>query len=293
MRLLVAILALSGCAVVGEPGVGETDEPPIDGIARTPLAGEACANEDEPAAEVRKAIGRVRALAGLSPLRCDARATSAARGHCDYVLANHELTHVQRRGQRKFSGATAADRLRAASVADELAGEVIANTDGAGVILASYGFMNSVYHRAFFLRSETLSYGYAGSYGCATFDFGRRPGRAKEVMVVWPPTGSFNVPFAFYAARETPNPTVDGDVVGSPVSLIGLRPLSRLTATLTGPGGDVAVITVTHDSDPNGLVRVGEAHLIPRQPLEPSTQYHAAFTVDGERFETTFTTVAR
>lgn len=295
MRTLVAAwsIALAGCGGGSSEAEQPMDEPLIDGVAQTPIAPDACANESADAAEVRMAIARVRALAGLPSLHCDVRASAAARGHCDYVLANGEMTHVQQKGHRKFTGELAADRLRAASFEDDLAGEVLANTAGAGVILAPYGFMNSVYHRALFLRTETVSYGYAGGEGCATIDFGRRARVRDDVTVVWPPPGSFNVPLAFYASRETPNPTPGRDVVGSPISLVRVRALPSVEATLVGPEGALPATLLTHTNDPNRFVRVGEAHLIPLRALAPSTRYRAEFIVAGERIETSFTTAAR
>jgi hypothetical protein len=151
--------------------------------------------------------------------------------------------------------------------------------------------MNSVYHRPFFLRPEVVSFGYGATSMCATIDFGRTASSRKlQATILWPPPGSWNVPYAFYSARETPNPVPGTSIVGSPVSLVRTSTINRLVATMTGPDGEVPSVTLTHSNDHSKLVRPGEAHLIPRAPLSPNTEYLARFQVGAEVFETKFRT---
>jgi uncharacterized protein YkwD len=283
ISLLLALNAF-GCtaAVEEEPTPGAE----IQGVYRSPIESVPCPDEDDDGASVRLTIARVRALAGLSGLRCDSAASRAARGHCDYVVANGELTHVQQRGRKAFTGETFADRLHSAGFAEDPGGEVLANFSGGGAILGADGFLNSVYHRALFLRSEMTSFGYGHSAACATLDFGRDT-KASAITVVWPPPGSFDVPRTFNAARETPNPMPGLSAVGAPISLVRPQALPRFDASLTGPKGNVEARLITHANDPHKFVRVGEAHLVPLSPLEPRTTYRARF---GDIAETTFTT---
>jgi uncharacterized protein YkwD len=286
--LLVLCLSTVACAATTHEEVAdeETAVEAVSGAYQSPLADVPCAGEDDDTRDARMAISRVRALAGLAPLRCDAAAEVAARGHCAYVVANGELTHVQQRGRKAFSGVSFTDRLAAASFGEDPGGEVLANITGSDAILGASGFINSVYHRALFLRSEMTSFGYGHLPGCATIYFGRDT-RREEVTVVWPPNNAFNVPTTFYSSRETPNPIPGTTTVGSPISLIRSRALPALVATLTGPNGIVATRLITATNDPAKMVRVGEAHLVPLQPLAKRTTYRARF---GELGETTFTT---
>jgi uncharacterized protein YkwD len=297
--VLFAAFACSACA----PGVAaiddESDTPAeVTGAYRTAVLDLPCPGaEDEDTASARHAIARVRALAGLAPIRCDAAASAAARGHCAYVVANGTLTHVQSRDASGFTGEQFDDRLAAASFADDPAGEVIASITGADAIVGPRGFLNSVYHRALFLRGETISFGYGSVGGCATIDFGRSRNTADvpHVTVIWPPDGAKNVATTFFSSRELPNPLPGSTVVGSPVSLIRTRAIARVDASLHGPLGAVAAAVVTSSSDPSSLVRSSEAHLVPLEPLAPNTAYSARFTldegaVDSELIESRFTT---
>lgn len=279
----------------GEELGDETRAAELSGEYRSELIDSPCAHEDEDAAAARRAIARVRALTGLPMLRCDQAASTAARAHCRYIEWNGgALTHAQERGKKGFTGETFQDRLVAEGFADSPAGEVLATLTSAPSILGSRGYLNSVYHRSFFLRAETVSFGYGASENCSAVEFGRMkdPRAVPAVTVVWPPHGARSVPFAFHAARETPNPVPGSVVVGAPISLIRTTALARIDATLHGPGGLVRTTILAHSNDPNRLVRVGEAHLIPLAALAPNTLYRARFDVGDEIIETSFTTSA-
>lgn len=283
--LLFAALAAAACTA--NPGAGPADElAEIDGVYRAALDDAPCADEDDDVRAARVAISRVRALAGLPALRCDRAAAVAAVGHCRYVIEHGELTHVQERGRKGFTGVSFEDRLRSAGFSEDPGGEVLANITGREAITSPAGFVNSVYHRALFLRSELTSFGYGRVGACATIDFGRDTKRA-DVTVVWPPPGTYNAPTTFFSSRETPNPVPGSTLVGAPISLVRQKPLPRLTATLEGPGGPIASVLLTAGNDPHKLIRPGEAHLVPRAPLAPRTTYRARF---GDVADTTFTT---
>ncbi|MBI2390766.1 MAG: CAP domain-containing protein [Deltaproteobacteria bacterium] len=238
----------------------------------------ACPGETADAAQARAAIARVRARAGLAPLTCDAAATRAATGHCRYLSLNHEFAHTQSPGKPGFTGATMQDRLAREGFRSDPAGEVLATLTGAAALDDPGGFINSVYHRPFFLRTETTVFGYGSTEGCATFDFGRPKGAvAAKARTVWPPDGSTGFPRAFRADRESPSPIPGAKEVGAPVSLITTEPLASVTASLQGPGGPVAAVVLTAANDPAKLVRAGEVHLIPRAPLAARTRYEVVF----------------
>lgn len=301
-RFLFAIVPVCLVACASNGVEVDASSPDIAAEFVAPISELACPNEDADTASARRAIAKVRAMAGLPALRCDRAAAIAAKGHCRYVVLNGgQLTHVQKKGRPGFTGVTLDDRLAAAAFTESPAGEVLANITGATSITSPAGYLNSVYHRPFFLRRETTSFGYGSEGACSTIDFGRARDRAHprrddddDRAVIWPPNGARNVPFEFYSSRELPNPVPGTTVVGSPVSLIGKNGIRRVVATLEGPGGAVRATTLTRASDPNKLVREGEAHLIPLAPLAADTTYRARFVVTGEDdtavYETTFHT---
>ena len=271
----------------------------IQAAYKTPLGTSACPGEDEDTAAARGAVARVRAMAGLSPLRCDGAASLAATHHCDYVVANHVFTHVQTPGRPEFTGVNFWDRLSVQHFTEKPSAEVLTSYSGAMAVEDAEGLVNSVYHRAPFLRGEQTSFGYGHGRGCATIDFGRiGEAGSSDARVVWPPDGSSNVPTTFHADREVPNPLPGSVVVGSPVSLVAGGTLVDVGATLTDPSGAVLpAVLITQATDANKLVHAGEAHLVPRAPLAANTQYVARFHghfAKGGAFEmtTTFTTGA-
>lgn len=275
--------ASAGCSAPLASAAGaEVDEGTsalrVSAEPRTPVDQRACPGEDAAATEARQAVAYLRSIAGLPPLRCDARASRAAAGHCVYLVTNGEFSHLQRRGRPKFTGVTFVDRLEAAGFEDDPGGEVLASFGGAQAIDHPRGWMNSVYHRAPFLRIENVSFGYGGQTGCAAIEFGRKD-RAKPppAQIVWPPDGARGVPTTFRADREIPNPVPGATAVGGPVSLIGTEPIVQIEAELVGPKGRLPAALITADNDLSGLVRKGEVHLVPRAPLLPGTDYVATF----------------
>ena len=121
------------------------------------------------------------------------------------------------------------------------------------------------------------------------------PTPIQAAAVIWPPNGATGVPVAFHAARESPNPMPGAaPIVGSPISWIGTEVLTQEQASLTSPSGAVATRLITHDNDPNRMVRPREAHLVTLAPLQPKTTYTATFAARGKSGDlsgnTTFTT---
>ena len=271
--------------VQGKPGV--LDLPPAS-------RGTPCPGESKDAQAAREAVAVTRAWVSLPPLSCDLQAAAAAQAHCVYLDANHLISHVEEKGKPSFYGVTLQDRLAKAGFKLDASGEVVATLTGRNAVLGARGFMNSVYHRAFFLRAESTVVGYGGTLTCATLDFGRPKTPPAPVAVVWPPDGAVNVPRAFQADRELPNPVPGSKEVGSPISWIGNGALTKIEATLTGPKGKVDGTIITHENDPGKLVRVGEVHFVPKAVFAKKTSYTMTFRATSGKaqllFRTTFTT---
>ena len=83
---------------------------------------------------------------------------------------------------------------------------------------------------------------------------------------------------------------------GGPISLVTGHALVAVVGVLMGPDGPVEAVLLTAANDPAKLVRAGEAHLVPKQPLAPNTTYVAHFGfLDASKavaLKTTFTTGA-
>ena len=95
-------------------------------------------------------LNRLRAAVGMTPLRRNAQLERAADLHAGYLAVNRAAGHFQQPGRPSFSGATPAERVRAAGYAQARSGENAAagNTNG---IEAIDGLMAAIYHRLGFL----------------------------------------------------------------------------------------------------------------------------------------------
>lgn len=293
--MVIATAFVAACSFDGgdEP---EYPSPAVRAPFRAAMDEQACPGEDDDTRAARLAIARVRAMAGLPALRCDTAASEAARGHCHYLVVNDELSHFQTMGRPAFTAVSFEARLAQRSFVDAPASEVIASFSGAPAIEGPRGFLDSVYHRAPFLRWETVSFGYGHEARCVTIDFGKAldDEPPPDRLVVWPPDGATSVPRSFHAAAEVPNPVPGRSVVGYPVSLFGAPSTHVLSVEMTDARGPVDAIVVTATNDPAHLVRAGEAYLIPKSPLARNGDYRVRFVLGTERgssvVETRFTT---
>lgn len=260
--------------------------------------GKPCADTAPGAEEVAASLSRVRAMAGLPPLDCAPRLEAAATAHAGYMAMNGEFGHVEIEGHAGFTGETPRRRVERVEFEGETGGEVVSQQQRAPSIDSAFGYMNSVYHRAMLLRIETTTFGYGESGAGSVLELGRREDAHQQAQeVIWPPDGATNVPTTFHAASELPNPVAPLEVAGSPISLITGHPLEGLSGKITGPDGAVDAELITAKSDSAKLVRAGEAHLVPRSPLSPNTEYFVQFTFrEGAATitsESSFVTAAR
>jgi uncharacterized protein YkwD len=276
---VLSVAAASSACVAGTPAPNvELAPSPVIAPYQTAPGGKACAREDASASEVRASLSRARAMVGAPPLDCDDSITTAAGAHARYLEANHEFGHTETPGKVGFTGVDVGDRLDAAHFEGACSGEVLSTLSGAASVDGEFGYLNTVYHRALLLRIESTTFGFGSASTSSVLDLGRpEDAHARPQRVVWPPDGATNVPTTFHASFETPNPVAPLDVVGSPVSLVTGHALTALAATLSGPSGPADFVLVTADDDPAKLVRVGEAHLVPKAPLQPNSTYVATF----------------
>jgi uncharacterized protein YkwD len=102
-------------------------------------------------AELEKLVNADRARAGLAALTIDARLTQVARAHSEDMVKHHFVGHVSP------STGSAADRLRAASIAAQLVLENVARAYSPGEV--ERGLMESPGHRANLLNNEVTHLG--------------------------------------------------------------------------------------------------------------------------------------
>jgi uncharacterized protein YkwD len=292
--VVAAALSTLACNTTPAP----LDHDPVDAPTLAPADTTPCPGEDADTAAIHASISRARAMAGVAPLRCDAAASAATQHHCKYVVANHEITHVETPGHPEFTGVSFEDRLAAQSFADVPSAEILTSISGPDAIDGRYGMLNTVYHRSPILRPYNSSFGLSLEAGCVTVDFGKPVGSDDTgADVIWPPDGATHVSTYFVSKYESPNPVPGSEMVGSPVSLLTTGHLEQIDATMTAADGTkIDAVLITFASDPAKLVHKGDVHLVPRAPLSPQTKYTVHFhaeDVDAHREidrSTTFTT---
>lgn len=303
MRFALAFVAVLGgatqaCALQTDPDAAsreaELAASPIVAPYLTAPGGKACTGSAD-AVAISTSIARVRAMAGLPAIDCVDSIGAASQAHAGYMATNGVFTHTETEGKPGFTGENPGDRLEHAHYAGSTGGEIMSQQTGAASVDSGFGYLNSVYHRAMLLRVETTAYGYGESAAGSVIDLGR-PEDAKQQAqrVIWPPNGATNVPTTYHAGNEAPNPVAPIELAGSPISLMTGQAFEAVDVVLTGPQGRVDATLITHVNDPAKLVRVGEAHLVPKAPLSPSTKYVVlfAFRQAGApvTLQTTFTT---
>jgi uncharacterized protein YkwD len=295
--VLIAFVFAQGCMQMsGDPSTGQLQTAIIEAPAIVPAGGAPCATESPTAIAIQNDIAHVRSMAGLAPISCDSAAQSAASAHAAYVAVNASLTHTETPSLPSFVGATPPDRLAAFHFEYQVSGEVVGFDGTRECIFGVDGFINSVYHRAPFLRAESVVMGIGSQTGAVTIDFGRTSSHASDAtqVVLWPPNSATHVPTTFAASYEVPNPVPEGaSIVGSPVSLIAQSHLYDVSVTMVD-GNGIAVVgkTLTGSNDSN--VRASEAHFVPYAPLAAGTTFTVTFRVvmndSHQKFTTKFTT---
>jgi len=246
------------------------------------------------AADYERSMGflrlhQARKALGLPDASCDGALMRAAQAHADYLAANGG-GHDEEAGKPGFTGATAADRAKAAGFDGKVAGELIHGFTGG--IDAVDGLWGTIYHRVPMLDPAATAYGlgvakgeriaYVVVAGVPTEPLSPQViGRVPEVAT-YPVHEQVRVPTS-WDGREIPSP-LDPSVprpVGYPLSitLTTADIASVLSARLTTiRGEDVPIWVVAPGSDPAGLLRAS-AFLVAEDALDPETSYTATVTV--------------
>jgi uncharacterized protein YkwD len=172
-----------------------------------------------------KSLNKVRS-AGYGFLTQSAELDVAAQGHAAYVGRTLEVGHVQQPGSPGFTGATIADRLKAAGYTGA-AGEVVAGyATAASVEKVIAGILGTVYHGQILESSgRDIGIGVArditGTQDIVVILVGVKSSAAPQLppatgVKFYPGEAQTDVPPTFYIAGEVPRPLPELSIAGQP-----------------------------------------------------------------------------
>lgn len=262
------------------------------------VLGSAASALADPAGDVRDAVNRIRANAGLRSVELDPSLTEGCMKHTEYLRLNE--------GNPAIAGLRAHDEqpdLPGASDAGADCGKAsdlaFEQTDVADAV--SHGWIAGIYHRRPMLDPTLvkIGVGYAkksnGRYIVA-LRFGKFDGKRGAWPVRYPADHQRDVPFEF--GGETPRP-VPKLPAGYPITLQfpPFDPVTDVSATLTDDSGHVVEAYAADPEHPaTSFPQLGIVSIIAKHPLAPDTTY--VVTIDatwrGQRdtWKWQFTTLA-
>ena len=263
---------------------------------------------DDPSDDAKAGLDRTncyRAIMGLASAQLEPHLDVASQNHAEYMATNGVITHQEDDDLDDYSGEWVWDRAENAGY-EWPNGTVMMETVsvGYGPEAAVDGWVNSVYHRLPFTSPELVETGFGQEDRYSSMTFVAPFPYTKATSVLYPVDGQVDVPTAFNSDQEVPDPAPDATYVGPPITVsVGATSmpgtdqnpfnLQLSEASLEGPDGEVGLITLLPDDDPNLLYGLA---LIPEEPLSPDSEYtlKIAYTWAGgdEDLETTFTTGA-
>ena len=300
---MTAALVLSACG--GGGGDDSPAAPVSGGVAVTipsspaspaplPLDASAPTQSGNIALDGRNWINYRRTQIGMPTVAENARINNAAQGHSDYLRINNLISHDQEPGRQGFTGAKVGERLDAAGYtippAGYAYGEVISGTSNRSGFFMAEELITAIYHRfvifePMFREIGTGAATAASGYNYFTADFATRngygPGLARGTIVTWPFNGQTQVVPNFFSDTEAPDPILDRNEVGYPISV---------HANL-----DTTLAVVSFSMRPRGganleVQRIAPlsqyktaASIVPLAPLRAGTLYDVSFsgTLDG------------
>jgi len=266
-------------------------------------------------------INEYRSAVGLNMLEDNPSLTLAAKWHTKYVFANNEITHIQRKYGRNFSGVTPAERALSCGYNSRFVIENLSRgeKDYQESIKDLFG---AIYHRFGFLNFNINEIGYYRLNDIYVYDMGnsfinkacKKKSNYKSgfvnlckdknkiipknifylqtknnpKVVMWPYDGMKDTPAVFY--EEIPDPLPNYGVCGYPVS-IAFNPyyfqdkkISLISFELFKNGKKVEKTKIiTSQNDVNHMIKKTEFVLFPLERLEYGAHYEvkADFVIDG------------
>lgn len=221
-------------------------------------------------------LNELRAHAQVPPVQADAALQEAAQAHAAYYAENGFTGHHQSPTGAGFTGATPADRIKAAGFTGMCSAES-ASSISHDPVASVDALVNSVYHRTIMFHPALTLVGYGQSVGGSVFNFGGCLNGMPDVdrLYVYPGDGQVDVPTDFLPKTERPNPLPDvAGLVGSPIS-VGVSPW------LEGPVAITRVQIVDQAGVPLSYRRVDDdswAYFMTELPLGAGQTFTVSIT---------------
>jgi hypothetical protein len=230
-------------------------------------------------------LTEMRLRAGLSLLRLDARASRALEKHCDYLESNGQADghgglemHKEEEGKPGYSAEGAA-----AGAAADLAPQVASFHD------ALWSWYPTAWHGQAIVDPGLTTVGVAFKHGVGGLYF-CDPGAPGLPVMVHPVDEALDVPCAFGARGEVPNPVPLSDYgKGCGFPVVARLPFDwkDKDAKITLADGRGQEVPGTASCPKSPATREWPANsqcavFIPSRPLAAGTRYKAQLTVDGE-----------
>ncbi|MDB5761947.1 MAG: hypothetical protein JWQ21_942 [Herminiimonas sp.] len=308
--LLISTLAAAMLAACGGGNGGDSQSAPsssassagapaaVTSAAQLPLAQEPNAPRFTGSTEVDgfNWFNYRRQQLGLSVIARNGALDFAAQSHSNYQKLNDTITHDETAGKPGFTGATLADRLKAAGYAFNqngyAYGEVISATGDTSGFNAADDLIAAIYHRFLIFEPTFKEAGIgaatvSGGYTYFTTDFaanGLDSGIGRGNFITYPAANQQRVPTIFYSDRETPDPVPNQNEVGYPISIH-----ADITATVgvqsftlkEHAGAPLPAQLLSHAN--NAETPASVAAIIPLNVLSAHTTYDVQFigTVSG------------
>ncbi|MCW8199371.1 CAP domain-containing protein [Verminephrobacter aporrectodeae subsp. tuberculatae] len=297
LAALVAGVTLTACGGAWGNG-GDTLAPAASAIVTSVPAATYEATSGE--ALAYETLNAERSRCGFGLLAQDIRLDQAALGHLDYLVQNNAVDDFQRPGNARFTGVNSGNRAVAAGYDHRQVGETL---------LTVPFYENAEYAVRFILGSPY--YGLVALHGLRDVGLAWGPtavGRTLEMVfglaentefqdagkvLTYPCEGSAGV-MASTGGEDLLISLFTGPVVvwGQPILVKGASDLRVAAASITGPGGPVAIKAIYGDgqtTDPEGECKAGVACAIP-VALATNTTYTATVsgTNAGAEFTSTF-----
>jgi len=239
-----------------------------------------------------------RHLMGLDAAELEPHLDIAAQQHAEYMATNSTLTHEEDKDADGYTGDWVWDRAETAGydlAYNTVMSEVV--SQGYGPAAAVDGWINSVYHRIPFTVPDVVATGFGQQDRYSSMAFVTEYTSASAEAVIYPVDGQTDVPPSFNSDFEEPDPAPGASYVGPPITVTVSSKTAPGTdtnpfvlvlrdASLSGPDGDVDLITLTPDSDDYMFQAVA---LVPSQALQPDADYEATVSITWTGGEETLT----
>ena len=251
--------------------------------------------------QVLDRVNHYRTIAGVAPVRAEAKLLNAAQSHASYLGASGATGHYEtNKSNPYYTGYSPFDRILVQRYEYVAAGEVVASESSSHPARAIDALMAAIYHRFIILSSDFTQAGPGVALNAnrgadvldVTVDLGAEvlpqpldPAR----LTLYPFDRQQRVPTDFDPAQESPDPMPGHTLVGYPLSVqadprstlvVERFELHEISSAGLGRRLDANLLTRAVDAE----TPANAAALISSAPLAAGTAYRAVFSgsVDGQ-----------